>query len=117
MAPKWATNARNRRYARNVCVLRNTAYSITLCGRMGKRCTDPKSTIGYRAADNIPQPTSGSTNSNVYNNTSDACATKRSCEDMVGGNGGRVLNWRFTKRITTKIRMAIPNGRWIDTRL
>jgi hypothetical protein len=69
-----------------------------------------------RAADNIPQPTSGSTNSNVYNNISEACATKRSCEDMVAGNGGRVLNWRFTKRITTKIRMAIPNGRWMETR-
>src|SRR5580704_8574988 len=115
MAPKWATNARNRRYARNVCVLRNTAYSITLCGRMGKRCTDPKSTIGYRAADNIPQPTSGSTNRGVYNNTSDACAAKRSWDDMLAGNGGKLLKHRFTYRITTRIRIRIPNGRWIDT--
>ena len=52
-----------------MCVLRKAAYSMTLCGRMGKRCSDPNRTIGYRAADNIPQPTSGSTNSNVYNNT------------------------------------------------
>jgi len=78
---------------------------------MGERCSDPNRTIGYRDAHNIPQPTSGSTNSRVYNSTSDACATKRSWDDMQAGNGGRVLNWRFTKRITTTIRMAIPNGR------
>jgi hypothetical protein len=52
---------------------------------MGKRCSDPNRTIGYRAAHNIPQPTSGSTNSRVYNSTSDACATKRSWDEHAGG--------------------------------
>ena len=34
---------------------------------------------------------------------------------FVMGNGGSLCERRFTYRITTRIRIKIPNGRWIDT--
>jgi hypothetical protein len=46
---------------------------------------------------------------------SDAVAARRSRRDIVAGKGGSRLNSRFTKRMTTRIQMAMPSGRWIDT--
>src|SRR2546430_12536834 len=68
-----------------------------------------------RVDDSIPQPTSGRTNINPYIVSSDAVAARRSRRDIVPGNGGGGLSRRFTKRTTTRIRMAIPSGRWMDT--
>jgi len=68
-----------------------------------------------RAADNMPQPTIGSTSISPYIASSDAVAARRSARDIVAGNGGGGLMRRFTKRTTTRMRMAIPSGRWIDT--
>src|SRR5260221_13273240 len=63
----------------------------------------------------MPQPTSGRTNIKPYIVYSDAVAARRSARDIVAGNGGSELNCRFTKRTTTRIRIAMPSGRWIET--
>jgi len=67
-------------------------------------------------ADSIPQPTSGSTNIKPYIVNSDAVAARRSARDIVArkrAEADSVAGSR--KRTTTRIRIAIPSGRWIDT--
>ena len=63
------------------------------------------------------QPTNGNANINVYNNLSDVVATRRSNSDIVGGNGGNVVNIRLTSLIAAKIRIIIPSGRCMSTSL
>ena len=47
--------------------------------------------------------------------SSDAVAARHSARGIVAGNGGGGFRSRFTKRTTTRTRMAMPSGRWIDT--
>jgi hypothetical protein len=83
--------------------------------RQDRRWIGPTSTIGYRPADSIPQPISGSANSSAYIVTSDASATTRSNAGTVGGNGGARVSSRLANRNGTSTRIATPIGRWIAT--
>ena len=51
----------------------------------------------------------------ILRNRSEAEARNRSRCDMVGGNGGNVVNIRFTSRMAARIKIMIPSGRWIAT--
>ncbi len=42
-------------------------------------------------------------------------ATHRSRWDIIGGNGGRVVNFRLINRMAAKIRIMMPRGRWMAT--
>jgi hypothetical protein len=66
IVPKWARMVRKSTYARTVCVFRKIAYSRASCGRMNGNWTEPNSMTGYRAADSMLQPTSGSANIKPY---------------------------------------------------
>jgi hypothetical protein len=63
----------------------------------------------------MPQPIKGNESINAYRSLSEAVAIRLSREDMVGGNGGKVVNFLFINRIIASRRIMIPSGRWIPT--